>query len=534
MKKTARKKVKQRGWKPELVIPIIITLVVLAIILVAVINSNQKSNTRAKAAEPAKLVIYGDALAAGWKEWSNANVDIAERSPVFAGTRSTSYRAKSANSKLYFHSINPINTTSYETLHFALYGTALNQKYGVVLLGKNEVYLTQLTSLDAFGGQPLVKQWKEYKIPLTALNANGKEITGFILQGMSGGAQPRVYIDEIALQGIYFTNLPTSTPGVTIYPNNPSPAQPTPTIPAPTPTPTQVVPTNIPTAGGWWKPTPNQPLHMHWQLSQDFVYPRDVVPGANVYDIDGERTSAATVKALKDMGAAQGKDIKVICYIDVGAFETYRSDASKFPGKLPDGTRNFPYTGDPQFENVDIIGSKDIGWDGSYWMDIRRLDILRPIMEARIKDWCYAKGFDAVEPDESEVWNNKPGFPISIEQNVAYSKMIAEIAHSYGLSVGLKGNNAEAAMYESFSDWSLSEECYQYNECNSLYNAFITNNKAVFIVEYASYTDSTWNTKCNDANSKKMNAMRRDLNLVGPSGGGYLYKPCVQNTTDSW
>jgi hypothetical protein len=246
------------------------------------------------------------------------------------------------------------------------------------------------------------------------------------------------------------------------------------------------------------------------------------VPGANVYDIDGELADKATVDALHSLGA------KVICYIDVGVFETYRSDASKFPGTLPNGTKN-AYGGDKQYENVDIIGAKDDGWDGSYWMDIRRTDVLRPIMEARIRDWCKAKGFDAVEPDESEVWDNKPGFPITQEQNVAYSRMIADIVHSYGMSVGLKGNNAEAADYASFSDWSLSEECYQYGECNSLYNAFVKDdNKAVFIVEYQKKPN------CADAKNKKMNAMYRDLDLVGPSKGSYVYEPCVPNTENSW
>jgi hypothetical protein len=45
----------------------------------------------------------------------------------------------------------------------------------------------------------------------------------------------------------------------------------------------------------WWSPTPDQPIHWHWQLSDDFVYPRDVLAHVTVYDLDGELTSAQTV-----------------------------------------------------------------------------------------------------------------------------------------------------------------------------------------------------------------------------------------------
>ncbi len=262
--------------------------------------------------------------------------------------------------------------------------------------------------------------------------------------------------------------------------------------------------TPIGNVGGVWLPKTDSPIHWHWQLSENFQYPRDVKSGVTVYDIDGEYASVQTVSQLH----ALGSNVKVICYIDVGVYENYRSDANKFPQS--------------------VIGNSDVGWNGSYWLDIRQINILKPIMEARIRDWCKAKGFDAVEPDESEVSNNNSGFSISPQQNVAYSKMIADLVHSYGMSVGLKGNNAEAADYEPFSDWSLSEQCFEYGECDSLYNAFAAKGKAVFIIEYNVNPDCTW------ANSHHVNAARRDLDLVGPTNGNYLYQPCVPDNQSSW
>ncbi|HEX2913328.1 MAG TPA: endo alpha-1,4 polygalactosaminidase [Chloroflexia bacterium] len=291
----------------------------------------------------------------------------------------------------------------------------------------------------------------------------------------------------------------TATP--TPKPTIPATATPTPkpTIPA-TPTP---VPTQSPT-GSWWKPTTTQPIHWHWQLSQDFAFPRDVLPNVSVYDIDGELTSADTVAKLH----ALGPDVKVICYFDAGVYENYRSDASRFPKS--------------------VIGNTDTGWDGSYWLDIRQTDVILPIMQDRMQHWCKDKGFDAIEPDETEVWSNNSGFPITKAQNNLYNQKIADMAHSMGLSVGLKGNTTEAPDLWQYFDWSLNEQCWQYQECDNLKSSFLDHGKAVFNIEYNTNPD------CATANAWHMNSARRDLNLVGPTSSGYRYSPCVPDSVNNW
>ena len=258
------------------------------------------------------------------------------------------------------------------------------------------------------------------------------------------------------------------------------------------------------TSTGLWKPTPEEPIHWHWQLSTNFSYPRDVLPNVTVYDIDGEYASATTVAQLH----ALGPNVKVICYIDAGVYEDYRSDADRFPKS--------------------VIGNPDQGWAGSYWLDIRQIDILLPIMQDRVQHWCKDKGFDAVEPDETEVWSNNSGFPITKAQNNPYTIAIAEMAHSLGLSGGLKGNSTEAPELWEYFDWSLNEECWQYNECSNLRDSFLANGKAVFNIEYDA------NPNCTQANAWHMNSAKRDLNLVGPKSSGYLYRPCIPDTQDTW
>jgi hypothetical protein len=45
-----------------------------------------------------------------------------------------------------------------------------------------------------------------------------------------------------------------------------------------------------------------------------------------------------------------------------------------------------------------VVGAPLEGWAGERWLDVRRLDLLGPILERRL-DVCQAKGFDGVEFD---------------------------------------------------------------------------------------------------------------------------------------
>jgi hypothetical protein len=261
-----------------------------------------------------------------------------------------------------------------------------------------------------------------------------------------------------------------------------------------------------PTASGgsWWKPSPDGPLHWHWQLSDAFDFPRDVRPGVTVYDIDGETATAETVARLH----ALGPDIKVVCYIDAGVFESYRSDAGRFPAA--------------------VIGSPVVGWNDSYWLDIRQTEIILPVIRDRMQHWCKDKGFDAVEPDDTEVWSNPSGFPITREQNIAFNQQIAALAHSLGLSVGLKGNTSETPELWPYFDWSLNEQCWEFEECGLLKASFLDHGKAVFNIEYDVDPD------CDTANTWRMNSARRDLNLVGPTHPDYRYSPCIPDGQGHW
>jgi len=208
-------------------------------------------------------------------------------------------------------------------------------------------------------------------------------------------------------------------------------------------------------------------------------------PNCNVKDkngvcVQGENDAVATLHAM-------GK--KVICYIDVGVYENYRPDAYKFP--------------------QEVIGNTDAGWNGSYWLDIRRTDVLGPIMKARMQ-MCKDKGFDAIEPDEIDGYSNDPGFPLTYQDQLNYNRFIAQMAHSMGMSIGLKGDIDQVKDLVGDFDWTLNEECFQYREC-ALLKPFSDAGKAVLQVEYR----GTLDTICPTANTNNWNSLLMPLNLDG-------------------
>ncbi|MFF8605073.1 endo alpha-1,4 polygalactosaminidase [Streptomyces sp. NPDC015346] len=198
-----------------------------------------------------------------------------------------------------------------------------------------------------------------------------------------------------------------------------------------------------------WQPKPG--LTWQWQLSGRLDPSLDVP----VYDIDGFDHPASTVEALH----ARGR--KVICYLSTGAWEDFRPDAAEFPRAL--------------------LGEGN-GWEGERWLDIRRTDVLGPLMAARL-DMCRAKGFDAVEPDNMDGYRNRTGFPLTAADQLRYNRLIATLAHDRGLAVGLKNNLDQIPQLVDDFDFAVNEQCAQYDECELL-TPFVRADKAVFHVEY--------------------------------------------------
>jgi hypothetical protein len=217
-----------------------------------------------------------------------------------------------------------------------------------------------------------------------------------------------------------------------------------------------------------------------WELSEGSV---DTSVVAQVYDID-LYADQSVIDTLHSHG------VKVICYISVGSWEDWRPDASQFPKQ--------------------VLGSDYEGWPGEKWLDIRRIDLLVPIMRARL-DLCRAKNFDGVEPDNIEIYENKTGFPLTYPDQLAYAHWLADEAHARGLAIGLKNAPDMVADSISFFDFAITEDCYYYGWCGRML-PFIEAGKAVFAAEYTDM-DVDFEAACAWGRDHKVSFSLKNRNL---------------------
>jgi len=112
-----------------------------------------------------------------------------------------------------------------------------------------------------------------------------------------------------------------------------------------------------------------------WQLGEPLNLSRDV----RVLDVDPDTITAAEVAQMKARG------VLMICYVSIGTVENYRSDVAAFPAS--------------------VVGRTYGDWPDEKFLDIRQHDVLLPIMTARFQR-CKDMGFDAIEPDNMDVYDN--------------------------------------------------------------------------------------------------------------------------------
>lgn len=226
----------------------------------------------------------------------------------------------------------------------------------------------------------------------------------------------------------------------------------------------------------WWQPTPGT----SWQIQLQGKIKTNF--DVEMYDIDLFDASQSTINKLHNDGRV------VICYFSAGSWENWRPDAAAFPA---------------------AVKGRNNGWPGEKWLDIRRLDVLRPIMEARM-DLAVAKGCDGVDPDNVDGYANNTGFPLSYNNQLGYNRWLADAAHARGLSIGLKNDLDQIEDLVDYFDWALNEQCFQYKECELLL-PFVEADKAVFGIEYKGKPKRF----CPQANEMGFSVLKMNLKLNG-------------------
>jgi hypothetical protein len=222
-------------------------------------------------------------------------------------------------------------------------------------------------------------------------------------------------------------------------------------------------------------------LQTSWQWQLSTVPNVGNLLDVQMYDVDGFNADIALIAAM------HAKNIHAVCYLSLGTYEDWRSDAGSFPSSA--------------------LGSGN-GWPGEKWLDIRQIGKLGPIMTARFQ-MCKDKGFDAVEPDNIDGYSNSTGFPLTSDDQIAYNKWIATTVHSMGMSVALKNDLDQVTALVSDFDFAVDEQCFEFGECDKL-TPFTSANKAVFEVEYSLLPSQF----CSQANSMNLNALKKDLGLT--------------------
>jgi hypothetical protein len=202
-----------------------------------------------------------------------------------------------------------------------------------------------------------------------------------------------------------------------------------------------------------WHPTATtEPWQ--WQLQG----PIDTSVPAPVYDVDGFETSRRTVSQLHRLGR------KVVCYLDVGSWESYRPDKGEFPRS--------------------VIGRRYAGFPDERWLDIGRFHLFERPLKHRFA-MCARKGFDAVEPDNLAGWEgeNHTGFKITPADQLRFNRWVARQVHERGMAVALKNDGRQVHQLIHAFDFAIVEQCFQYDECG-YYRPFVQQNMPVFEAEY--------------------------------------------------
>jgi len=220
-----------------------------------------------------------------------------------------------------------------------------------------------------------------------------------------------------------------------------------------------------------------------WQLTE----PVDLSRTVGVLALHPDLVTPEELASLRQNG------VRTICYVSIGTLEESARDAAAFP--------------------ADVIGKTYADWPDERFLDVRRLDILLPIMKTRFEA-CRNEGFDAVEPDNMDVHDNDSGFPVTADDVVAYVARLSAIAHGLGLKIGQKNAPDLTPDLVGHMDFAVTESCYQDRWCDEM-STYIRAGKPVFDAEY---TDRPidFSKACEAARQQKIAMILKDRDLTAP------------------
>ncbi|HEX7301278.1 endo alpha-1,4 polygalactosaminidase [Lentzea sp.] len=236
--------------------------------------------------------------------------------------------------------------------------------------------------------------------------------------------------------------------------------------------------------------------------------------GALDYQLGAAYTPPSGVTLVtRDSTASPAANVYNICYVN--GFQTQPGDKSVWLNQrkhliVKDSSGN-PIV-DPNWRDEFILDTSTAA---------KRTE-LAGIIGSTI-DLCASKGFKAVEVDNLDSYLRSRG-KLTVSNNLAYAKLLADRAHGKGLAIGQKNAAEQAAQAKSQVgfDFAVSEECHRWEECSDYSDVY---DKNVMDIEYTDDLRGTFKDVCDDPDTPAITTLR-DRYLVGPNNGAYAFDYC--------
>ncbi|MBD2753392.1 glycoside hydrolase family 9 protein [Spirosoma validum] len=164
--------------------------------------------------QPGGLLIYDDALKAGWADWSwSITRNFNNTSPVKIGSKSLALQYTANWGGLFLHASTPVALSPYTHLQFWVHGgSAAGKRFDVTFNSSSKAYTVQ----------PTVNTWTLITIPITTLGSPAT-LSDLYFQDTGGTINSPYYVDNLQLVNLSSGRLAAeyadSKPDVQIFPN---------------------------------------------------------------------------------------------------------------------------------------------------------------------------------------------------------------------------------------------------------------------------------------------------------------------------
>lgn len=145
----------------------------------------------------ADVNVYGDALAAGWEDWSwGTTVNFSSTAKVFSGSKSISVQYTRGWAGLYLHAPSALQGSDVTALRFQVHGgTSGGQQVRVQLYDGAGTAVGAGVTIS-----PSANAWQAVNLTIASLGSPAT-IGGIVWQEGAGATPPAFYLDDIVLVG---------------------------------------------------------------------------------------------------------------------------------------------------------------------------------------------------------------------------------------------------------------------------------------------------------------------------------------------